>query len=226
MKPLLSLLAACLIAQVATAQLQRRPTTLGGGLEIGIPYGEFDEALNKQMAGVSANLTLPMRLLPFDIGFDFAWARMGSEREVVAVNEEHIDASTGDLRTRSEVYGYHGQLRFKPFNGKVSPYIEGMAGLRQFTTKTDITVDGMDEPLMTQRNTNSFVGSYGWAAGIQVAPSKVFYIEGRVERLEGGQVTYVDPTSIALTPDGDVTYSTLTSGANVVNVHLGIGFRF
>lgn len=226
MKPLLTLLAACFVSQAAMAQLQRRPVTLGGGLEIAIPYGEFEEALDKQMAGLSANLTVPMRLLPFDLGFDFAWARMGSERDVVAVNEEHIDATTGDLRTRSEVYGYHGQLRLKPFNGKVSPYIEGMAGLRQFTTRTDITVSGLDQPVMTQRNTNSFVGSYGWAAGIQVAPSKVFYIEGRVERLEGGKVTYVDPRSITVSPDGEMTYTTLTSGANVVNVHLGIGFRF
>lgn len=226
MRSLLLLLAAYLMAQAASAQLQRRPVTIGGGLEVGIPFGEFDEALDKQMAGLSANLTMPMRLLPFDIGFDFAWSRMGSDRDVVPVNEEYLEATTGDLRIRSEVYGYHGQLRFKPFNGKVSPYIEGMAGLRQFTTKTDITVEGLDRPIMTQRNTNSFVGSYGWAAGIQVAPTKVFYIEGRVERLEGGRVSYVDPRSIAIGPDGDVSYATLSSGANVVNVHLGIGFRF
>jgi opacity protein-like surface antigen len=214
------------MAPATYAQLQHRPVTLGGGLEIAIPFGEFDQALDKQMVGVSANLTVPMRLLPFDIGFDFSWARMGSVRDVVTVNDEYVDATTGDLRTRSEVYGYHGQLRFKPFNGKVSPYIEGMAGLRQFTTRTDITVDGLDQPIMTQRNANSFVGSYGWAVGIQVAPTKVFYIEGRVERLEGGRVSYVDPRSIAVSPDGDVSYATVSSGANVVNVHLGIGFRF
>lgn len=225
MKTVLALLAFA-ASLPALAQPLRRPATLGGGFEAAIPYGEFDAALDKQMAGLSANLTMPMGILPIDLGFDFAWARMASEKDVVAVNEEHIEASTGDLRTRSEVYGYHGQVRLKPFNGKVSPYIEGMAGLRQFTTKTEITVEGLDQPLMSQRNTNSFVGSYGWAAGLQIAPAKAFYIEARVERLEGGQVEYVDPQSIAIDPDGEVSYATITSGANVVNVHLGIGFRF
>lgn len=226
MNALLALTAPLLLATGLSAQSLHRPVTLGGGLEVGVPFGEFDANWGKQLVGVSADLTLPMGILPFDYGFDFSWARMGSEWEEVPVNEEYLEATTGDLRVRSNVYGYHGLIRLKPFNGKVSPYIEGLAGLRHFTTRTEITIPGMDEPLLEQRNESDFVFSHGWAAGIQFAPTKVFYVEGRVERLKGGQVTYVDASSIQVGPNGQVGYSTLTSGTHVVNVHLGIGLRF
>jgi opacity protein-like surface antigen len=167
-----------------------------------------------------------MSILPFDWGFDFAWGRMGGNEQEVPINEQHIAATTGDLRINSDIFGYHGLLRLKPFNGKVSPYIEGLAGIRQFTTRTRIHVEGMDSPYVDQRNANEFIWSHGWAAGLQIAPAKHFYVEGRVERLNGGKVSYVDPTSIDISPEGVVTYGTLTSGVRVVNIHLGIGLRF
>lgn len=188
--------------------------------------GEFNDTWGREIFGVSGNLTMPMALLPFDWGFDFAWGRMGSNAHEVQIDDEFILASTGDLRVKSEIFGYHGLLRLKPFNGKVSPYIEGLIGTRQFTTRTTIEVDGMDEPYYEQRNSNEFIWSHGWAAGIQFAPSKVFYFEGRVERLNGGNVAYVDPTSIVISDQGDVSYASLASGSKILNVHLGIGLRF
>ncbi len=223
-------LTAALVVSLASAQQQprQRSASLSGGLEIGIPIGEFDATWGRQLVGLSANMTVPMRRLPLSYGFDFGWARMGSESQVVAVNEENIESTTGDLSVKSNVYGYHALLRLQPFTGKVSPYVEGMAGMRQFTTSTEITVDGMDQPLMEQRNENDFIGSTGWAAGLQVLPgkSKNFYVEGRVESLFGGQVTYVDPNTIKVSTNGTVDYGTLTSGTRVVNITFGIGLRF
>ncbi len=204
-----------------------RPATLGGGLEIGIPVGAFADTWGREIVGVSANLGVPMRILPFDWGFDFAWGSMGGESRLVDIDQENFDPNTtGNLSVRSNVYGYHGTLRFKPINGKVSPYIEGMAGLRHFTTRTQIKVDGTSEPLLKERNASAFTGSAGWAVGLQVAPSRAFYVEGRVERLNGGKVTYVDPRSISISAAGDVDYETISSPTRLVNVHLGIGFRF
>jgi len=221
-------IASALAVGLALAQQQPRTATVGGGLEIGIPTGEFDATWGRQLVGLSANVTMPMRPLPLSYGFDFAWARMGSESQEVIINEENIESTTGDLSVKSNVYGYHALLRLQPFTGNVSPYVEGMAGARQFTTNTEIEVDGMDQPLMEQRNENHFVGSTGWAAGLQVMPgkSKNFYVEGRVESLSGGQVTYVDPRSITVSQEGAVSYGTLTSGTRVVNITFGIGLRF
>lgn len=203
-----------------------RPATLGGGLEVGIPVGLFAENWGQETVGLSANVASPMRLLPFDLGFDFAWGRMGGDRRVVAVNEDLLAVNTGELSVNSDVYGYHVLARFKPINRKVSPYFEVLGGLRQFTTRSTLRVDGADRPIRKDRNANSFVGSAGWAVGAQVAPTTHFYVEGRVERLNTGRVAYVDPRSIRIDGNGEVSYETRSSPTRTVNVHLGIGFRF
>jgi hypothetical protein len=203
-----------------------RPTTISGGLEIGIPIGAFADSWGREIVGLSANMAMPMRLLPIDIGFDFAWGRMGGDKEVVAVNEQVLAVNTGELTINSNIYGYHGLARFKPINGMVSPYVEVLAGFRHFTTRSELRVEGLNEPLREERNSSKFVGSTGWAVGVQVAPTRAFYLEARVERLNSGKVEYVDPRSIVINGNGDVTYQTLKSPTRVANVHLGIGFRF
>lgn len=223
-----SLLALMTLSFLAQAQQENRQrmATLAGGLEIGVPIGEFDESWGRQLVGLSGNFTVPMRRLPFSYGFDFGWAHMGGNSREVTVSDPAITATTGDLSVRSNVYGYHGLLRLQPFHGQVSPYIEGLTGARHFVTSTRINVDGIDEPLMEQRNESSLIGSAGLAAGVYYAPSRNFIIEGRVERLTGGMVRYVDPRSIEISPDGEVAYSTLSSGTRIVNITFGIGFRF
>ena len=225
----LLLLSTLLLGLTTVAQReprQRRTVTLGGGLEVGIPRGAFNDSLDKNIVGFSANFTIPMRLLPFDLGFDYSYGTLARESQEVEIQEEVLEATTGDLSIRSTVMGYHGLLRFKPLNGKVMPYIEGMAGARHFTTLTTIEADGLDEPLREERNETAHSWSTGWAVGLQIAPSQVFYVEGRVERLTGSEVSYVDPRSLAITDDGTISYDTRSSRTHVLNIHLGIGLRF
>lgn len=203
-----------------------RPTTISGGLEIGIPLGAFADSWGREIIGLSGNFAMPMRILPIDIGFDFAWGRMGGDKKIVAVNEQYLSVNTGELTVNSNIYGYHGLARFKPFNGMISPYVEVLAGMRHFSTRSELRVDGLNEPLRKERNSSKFVGSTGWAVGIQVAPTRSFYVEGRVERINSGKVEFVDTRSIVITPGGEVQYQTLKSPTRVANVHLGIGLRF
>ncbi len=233
----LAFVAALLVADAAAQNDQRRsgqwrdnyrdrPATLSAGLEIGIPVGTFAENWGREIVGVSANMAVPMRLLPIDLGFDFSWGHMGSNNDIVAVDQAYLAVTTGELSVKSNVYGYHALARFKPINGKVSPYIEGMAGLRQYTTKSVLRVEGADKPISKDRNANSFAGSAGWAVGLQVAPNQTFYVEGRVERLNTGKVSFVDPRSVVINPDGEVLFDTRSTPTRVVNIHLGVGFRF
>jgi len=223
------LLPTLLLGMAALAQQDQRPrraATLGGGLEVGIPRGAFNDSLDKNIAGFSANFTVPMRLLPFDWGFDYAYGTIASENQEVDIQEEALTVTTGDLKVRSTVMGYHGLLRFKPLNGTVMPYIEGLAGARHFSTRTTIEVDGLDEPLREERNETALSWSAGWAVGLQIAPTRSFYIEGRVERLSGSEVSYVDPRTIVVDNEGVIDYETQSSPTHVLNIHLGIGLRF
>lgn len=203
-----------------------RPATFSAGMEIGIPVGTFAENWGRQIVGLSGNVAAPMRQLPIDLGFDFSWGHMGSSNDIVAVDQAYLRATTGKLSVNSNVFGYHALARFKPINGKISPYIEGLAGLRQYTTKSVLRVEGAERPISKDRNANSFAGSAGWAIGVQVSPKQTFYVEGRVERLNTGKVSFVDPRSVVINPDGEVLYDTRSTQTRVVNIHLGIGLRF
>jgi hypothetical protein len=203
-----------------------RSPTISGGLEIGIPRGEFNDTWGRELVGFSANMAMPMRLLPFQWGFDFGYAQMGSERSKIPVNDNFIEATEANLRVNANVYSYHGLLRFRPIRGQVSPYFDGMLGLRHFTTNSVVRVDGLSEPISKERRTSNFSGSSGWAAGVMVGVSGMLYLEGRVERLSGGRTSYIDGRSISIDPQGQVTYETLNSRTSTVNVHLGFGFKF
>ncbi|MFN3875411.1 MAG: hypothetical protein ACK4L7_05830 [Flavobacteriales bacterium] len=167
-----------------------------------------------------------MRRMPFSYGFDFGWQRMGSKRQEVPVNVQSAGANTGTLTVRSNIYSYHGLLRLQPLSGKVSPFADFMAGTRHFITRSEVMARGVDEPVITDRLSSEAVGSIGWAVGIDYAPARQIFTEVRLERRNGGKVSYVDPESITIDAAGNVGYSTLTSGSRVVNLTFGVGFRF
>jgi hypothetical protein len=107
MRTILTLLIAVITISLKAQLLERRPVTIGGGLEVGVPIGEFNDSYGKEIFGLAGNFTVPMGLLPFDWGFDFGWGRMGAESQEVPIAEEHLDATTGDLRVNSDIYRRH-----------------------------------------------------------------------------------------------------------------------
>ena len=192
----------------------------------GDPIGEFDEAWGKQYGGLGGNFSVPFRRLPFEWGFQFDWSSMGSKRTVVAIDEQTLADTTGDLTVRSNIYGFHGMVRFKPFQGKVMPYVDGLFGWRTFTTRTKVKVDGVEGSLTNERNASDAAGSAGWAVGVMVKLNDKLYVEGRYEKLQGSEVTYVDPASIAIDGSGGVSFGTKTSNSDVYQIKLGVGFLF
>jgi len=225
---LLPLLPAPSLAQdpVTKRPFAGRQSTLSAGLELNVPIGEFNQVWGRNFGGASANFTYPARLLPFDYGFDFSYAVMGSKGARVNVDQGSLGVQEGELTVRSKLYSYMGQVRLRPFNGRVSPYVEGMFGARQFTTRSGLDVDGSSGAVAWDRKANAWTGAYGWAVGTMVGFGPRFYVEGRVERLWGGRIGYVDPGSITISESGVVDYGTLSSKTDVVNVQLGIGLRF
>jgi hypothetical protein len=152
---------------------------------------------------------------------------MGTNEATITVQQPGPNGAVeGDLTVRSKVYSFLGMARLRPINGRVSPYIEGLVGARQFTTRSDLTIADGNAPDSWDRNANAWTGAYGWAVGTLVGFGPQFYVEGRVERLWGGRVEYADPESIEITPAGEVSYEKLESATDVVNVQLGVGVRF
>lgn len=200
--------------------------TLSLNGHLGHPLGEFDQAWGREFGGIGGNFSTPFKRMPFEGGLQFDWSHMGGESAVVPIDEDYIDATEGDLQVNSNLYGVHALLRLKPFNGKVSPYVDGLAGWRTFSTRTKLKVDGLEDPLINERNEIDVASSFGWAAGVMVTLGETLFLEGRFEKYQGGEVTYVDPSSISIDDQGLVSYSTQTTNSDLYMIKLGVGFRF
>lgn len=217
---------ALLTASGALAQVPGFQGNLGGTIGIGVPTGEFADTWGKDMFTFGGHFAVPLGILPMQGGMAFDYGIMGKSVATVPVNDPALTATEGSIRVKAKVLSYSPLLRLSPLKGKVRPYVDGMLGLRQFTTVSTVTVDGLENSLSRDRNANDFAFSTGWAAGIMVGLGGIGYVEARVERFNSGNATYVDPTSIAVDAAGNVGFSTLNSRTDAVNVLLGIGLRF
>lgn len=202
-----------------------RPMTLSGGLFIGEPTGEFDQTFGRELIGVGGNFAVPMRRLPFESGFAFNWATMGSSDDIVALDTA-FGASEGELQVRANMYAVHGFVRLNPLKGDINPYFDVLGGFRSFTTRSKVKVEDVTGPVINERIERDFTWSYGWAAGLLYTVANNVYLEGRFEKLKGGPVTYVDSKTIEISPSGLVTYESRTSRSDMFNIVIGFGFKF
>ncbi len=198
--------------------------TLGGGLQMGFPTGDFKARFGETIYGISANVALPLRRFPLQIGYDFGWGRMGAESELPSNSGAIFGTPAGPkVEVRSNVYDHLGLVRLNPSQGRYRPYGDLFVGMRHFVTRSTLTTPSQDTE---EEKTTNVVSSYGWAVGAMVGITGNLYAEARVERLYTGRVDYVDVSSIEIASDGTVTYEKLTSNVDVINVQLGVGFRF
>ncbi len=229
LSPSILLLPLSLLAQQsnnAQRPFASRQSTLGGGLVMNVPVGEFKDVWGRNFVGLGANFTFPGRLLPFDYGFKFDMAYMGKKGALVQAEDATQTLRQGELTVKSRAFSYTASLRLRPFNGRVSPYVEGLVGVSQFTTGSSIEFDGANRPEAFDRKANAWTGNYGWAVGTLVGFGPQFYVEGRVERLWGGRVSYVDAENVVINPDGSVGINTRSSATDRVNIQVGVGMRF
>lgn len=201
-----------------------RSSTLSGGIEFGVPLGEFDFTWGNTTVGLSANIAIPMRTLPLEFGYDFAWGRMGSDYSVEQVTGNILGSRPGrKVEVKSNIFGHHGLVRLNPLRGNLRPYGEVMLGARNFVTRSTVSTP---EGVSDDDRDGSWVTSYGWAVGAMYGIGRQVFVEGRVERLFSGKVDYVDPSTISIANDGNISYEKLNSRTDALQIQLGIGLRF
>ncbi len=224
---LYTLIIAMLLPYLAQGQDDEHQGTLGGGIGLSSPTGDFDRAWGRDMFLIGAQLAYPLRRVPIlQAGFSFGYSVMGRNSAEVPINTNYQNISTGELTTRSKVFSYHPLLRLAPLTGRVRPYVEGLVGFRQFSTVSKVTAKGTEGNISKERNEGDLAFSRGWAGGVQVTLGTTAYAEVRVERFNSGAATYVDPSSVGVSDMGEVSFNTLTSNTDVTNVLFGVGFRF
>lgn len=220
------LVLAALFSCYLYGQINRDKATLSFGFEAGIPVNEFDENYNGNPAGLGVNIFGRKGGLPLYWGFDFGYASMGSNTYDIFLDDQNLDTDEATLRIKSNIFSYHIASRLNPFDGFFRPYVEGMAGIRTFATKTKISIEGIDGPYSTEVNSRDASFSYGLAGGLMISLGKNMFMEARLERIWGGDVEYVLQESVTINDEDEVVFETANSKADLFNLHLGLGFRF
>lgn len=208
-----------------------RVPTLSVGFEFAFPQNEFNDNFAGVPVGVGGQfLTNNGTRSPFEFGLGFSWLSRGSSTEPVWLLEG-VDINGNEIYTRadlsinSNIYTYNGIVRFKPLLGRVQPYVDGLAGVRNFSTVSVIRPEDGSDPTR-QRQTRDFAFTYGYAAGVKVRVIPNMLVEGRFSNLYGTQVSFVDRETLKLGNNNEIDYEEKSSRTDMFIVHLGVCFEF
>ncbi len=214
------------------AQQRRTPSIAFGG-QIVQPVGEFAMQFDGFPAGLAGSISAPIGNSPFEAGFGYAWNNMGSQNKDISALVYTDSAGTpiyeaGTMRIRSTINRYQAIARFRPFAGRIQPYADAFAGLEAYKTKTDITIDneGYSSASNSTRQHLDMTYAFGWAAGLRIRMAPNIFIDGRFENITGGQVTFVDKSTIVVNDDNSITFQTKQSGTNKYTYQIGIAIGF
>jgi hypothetical protein len=231
---LFSVLASVLFfcADDALAQRRRGPTLTFGG-QVAQPIGEFSQQFDGYPAGLTGQFVAPLGRSPLEFGFGYSWNNMGSQNKDISALVYTDSLGTdiyeeGTLRVRSNTNRYQAIARFRPFTGRIQPYVDAFAGIEAYKMKTDITLDnqGYTSADNSVRQHLDMTYVYGWGAGLRIELAADVFLEGRFESITGGMVKYVDKESIVINDDNSVTFDTKQSATSKYTYSLGIAFEF
>lgn len=214
-------------------QAQRRSPNLNVGLQLAQPLGEFATHYDGFPAGIAGSFSMPVLRSPIEWGIGYAWNSMGSsDRDIVAlINQDSINGNTysdGKLAIRSTNSRYLLHARVRPLVGRIQPYGELFSGLETYKTETSITLDnsGYSSELATNRDHLDMTYCYGWALGLRWRVAPGIYVEGRYENINGGEVQYVDDSSISVNSDNTIAFNLKESKTNKGIYQIGVAFGF
>lgn len=206
------------------------------GYQVGIPVGEYAEALNKTIHGLDMVLAIPLsKQAPVYVGANYSYGIMGGDWE----HQRYWFTDTdpfgntvyyeyeGRATTLSKIHGLHGLVRIKSSRGPIRPYVDALAGFRHFSTTTKLEYRYPNSPSQTSRakQIGNSAWSYGAAFGMHFPLKGKLSIDVRGSYMLGQQAEYADPQSIQI--DGATlqpVFSTKSSTTNMAVVTVGISF--
>jgi hypothetical protein len=163
-------------------------TYLGLTLEGGIPYDDFEDALDDVAVGASAQLLVQAGALPVALGLDAGLLTYGQQARPLAAQIDGSSAFLGDVETTNNVAHVHAVLRLMPGSGAVRPFADGLVGFNYLYTRTrfeqevylvdgDSFFDPGTDAVVGRTVTNStvlddFALSYGAGAGLLIRVAK------------------------------------------------------
>ena len=202
---------------------------LTGQVQLALPQNEFAQAFNGYPAGFGASLLIPLgKTGVLRFGPEYAWNSMGSEKTAVELFDDAQNVYQGDMNIGTDVRSYHIIARLSPFRGGFRPYFDAFLGWKTFSTDSEVVVEENDGTITTTSYSLSRDASmsYGYAGGLMIALGRSIFIDGKVQVVRGGNVTYIDQSTLIIDGDGDINYSLETSPTDVIIPQIGLSIVF
>jgi len=197
-----------------------------------VPSNEFRKVIDNQFGnlgyGIGTGIVIsPLgenRPSPILLGLDFGYFTYGQEKH-------EATSTTPALKTSHNVFTWNaiGRLKPKQYRGRVTPFVDGLLGLKLFNSKTKIDKnishiifnDNQREVINNVKDTGL---NYGLGVGFYTNPTKANHpgFTLRVLYLWGDEVKYVVRNSVMMDGNGNVTFSTDRANTSMVIVQLGI----
>lgn len=210
---------------------RRRVPSLTVGFDVASPTGQFRDRFDGTPVGIGGQFFSNLGRSPIELGFGFSWLSRGTMNEDIWIYEgTDIDGdevfSEGRMSINSNIYTYNGAVRLKPFAGRIQPYGDLLAGVRNFSTVTVVRPDESDDAETRDRQHRDFTYTYGWAAGLKVRVTPILFVEARFANLYGGGVDFIDRETIIVSEEGILDYELSNSRTDMQIFQVGISFEF
>ena len=198
---------------------------------IAVPQREFREVIDNSFGNLGYGINLGLLLSPVGLkkpspillGLDFGYIHYGIDKIPSTTN-------TPGLKTSHNIYTWNGIARLEPklYSGGITPFVDGMLGVKLFNSKTKIDKNLLNLALNDNQpevinNVNDYGLNYGLGAGfftnLKAAPFTGFSL--RVCYFWGDNANYVVRNSVRVDTNQNVTFQTAEAKTSMVLIQLG-----
>jgi hypothetical protein len=201
--------------------------------QVAVPNKEFRQVAQNNFGnlgyGINTGLVLSPLLenkpSPILIGLDFGYFTYGQEKQ-------SSTATAPPLKTTHNVFTWNaiGRLRPRFERGSITPFIDGMLGLKLYNTKTKIDKNVIDfifnddqpEVINNVKDTGL---NYGLGVGFYTNGKSGSGFTMRALYLWGDDSNYVVRNSVTVDSNGFVSYQTGRTSTSMIIIQLGISAR-
>jgi hypothetical protein len=212
-------------AQYGQFSFADRPprVTLGGGVFVAQPIGEFKNYVNNGFGG-GGHLLLRVDPQGFlRLRADVGYLIYGHETKRVSLPD--AGRVQFDVTTSNNILTYSIGPQFMVPSGPIRPYVNAMAGGAYFFTESSVGGSDNSSDFASTHNFGDNVPSYGYGGGVFVplaVRNALIGLDIGARFIRNGHTRYLREGGITDMPGGGYTVSPIESETNLVVYHIGI----
>lgn len=202
--------------------------TVGGGLVIAFPSGEFKDKVKNTGFGIQIQGTLftPTKERPVTIGIDGSYIIYGSENSSRPLSPTIPDVWVNVNRTNN-IANFHLLLQVSPFIGDVRPYIEGIFGGAYLFTTSKVESEDSGQSVFESTNLDDFTWNYGFGGGMLIklksglGSVKELFLDIKARYMYGTEAEYLKEGSVTIF-NGRAYYDVQKSKTDLLTIQFGV----